>query len=187
MDFVVKSGRAVVYPIYKNTYERAAGGAPAGPNARRDIRIQGFKDFGRVLDYIETRVDLDRSKLAFFGASQGAGYAGIPLALDPRMKTAILQGGGLPSVSETDLPGEVRVLNFLPRVKIPVLMLNGKHDYFSPVEETQKPLFQFLGTPDRDKRHVLSDSGHSVPRADLIREILPWLDRYLGPVQRRGS
>lgn len=187
MDFVVRSGRAVVYPIYKNTYERAAGPGvvPPGPNARRDIRIQWFKDFGRVLDYIETRPDLDRNKLVFFGASQGAGYAGIPLALDSRMKTAILQGGGLPTVSESDLPSEVRMLNFLPRVRIPVLMLNGKHDFFNPVEESQKPLFEFLGTPAKDKRHVLSDSGHLVPRADLIREILPWLDRYLGPVTRR--
>ncbi len=185
MDFVVKSGRAVVYPIYKSTYERAEAAALRGPNAKRDIRIQWFKDFGRSLDYIETRRDLDRDKLVFFGASQGAGYAGIPLALDARMKTAILQGGGLPTVAEADLPGEVRVLNFLPRVRIPVLMLNGKHDFFSPVEEVQKPLFQFLGTPAKDKRHVLCDSGHSVPRADLIREILPWLDRYLGPVNRK--
>jgi hypothetical protein len=145
MDFVVKSGRAVVYPIYKSTYERATAGGPRGPNARRDIRIQWFKDFGRSLDYIETRRDLDRDKLVFFGASQGAGYAGIPLALDARMKTAILQGGGLPTVAEADLPGEVRVLNFLPRVRIPVLMLNGKHDFFNPVEEVQKPLFQFPG------------------------------------------
>jgi hypothetical protein len=26
--------------------------------------------------------------------------------------------------------------------------------------------------------------GHSVPRADMVKESLAWLDRYLGPVAK---
>jgi hypothetical protein len=42
-------------------------------------------------------------------------------------------------------------------------------------------LFDTLGTPAADKRHALFDYGHcSPPRADLLRETLVWLDRYVG-------
>jgi hypothetical protein len=44
-------------------------------------------------------------------------------------------------------------------------------------------MFRLLGTPGKDKRRVVFDSGHSVPRTELIKEVLPWLDRYLGPVK----
>jgi hypothetical protein len=40
-----------------------------------------------------------------------------------------------------------------------------------------------LGTPPAQKRHVVFDSGHvDFPRSELIREVLGWLDKYLGPV-----
>lgn len=39
-----------------------------------------------------------------------------------------------------------------------------------------------LGTPPAHKRYVLYEGGHNVPRPDLIKETLGWLDRYLGPV-----
>jgi hypothetical protein len=53
------------------------------------------------------------------------------------------------------------------------------------LEYAQKPLFNLLGTaPDR-KRHVVFHSGHVVlsqQRSQVVKEILDWLDRYLGPV-----
>jgi len=44
-------------------------------------------------------------------------------------------------------------------------------------------MFRLLGTPDKDKRHVVFDSGHVLPPDLLIKEVLDWLDRYLGPVR----
>ena len=38
------------------------------------------------------------------------------------------------------------------------------------------------GTPEADKRHVIFDTDHSIPRNAGIRETLDWLDKYLGPV-----
>jgi pimeloyl-ACP methyl ester carboxylesterase len=78
---------------------------------------------------------------------------------------------------------EVDPINFLPRVTVPVLMLNGKYDHFFPVETSQKPFYRLLGTPPDRKRYVVYEGGHSVPREKLISETLVWLDRYLGPVR----
>jgi hypothetical protein len=102
------------------------------------------------------------------------------LAVEDRFKAAILYSGGF-YLTKT-LP-EVDPINFAPRVRLPVLMLNGASDFFYPPETTQKPLFRLLGTPASDKRHVVFDAGHLLPRNEVIRETLDWLDRYLGPVK----
>ena len=64
-------------------------------------------------------------------------------------------------------------------------MLNGDDDVLFPVAASQEPLFSLLGTPLNDKRHVVFDSGHGLPFThanQISAEVLPWLDRYLGPV-----
>jgi hypothetical protein len=44
-------------------------------------------------------------------------------------------------------------------------------------------MFRLFGTPQKDKRHLLFETGHSILRNELIKETLNWLDRYLGPVK----
>jgi hypothetical protein len=69
------------------------------------------------------------------------------------------------------------------RVKAPVLMLNGKYDHFFPFETAIKPMFDLLGTPAQHKRNILYETGHTVPRNQLIKETLDWFDHYLGRVR----
>jgi dipeptidyl aminopeptidase/acylaminoacyl peptidase len=101
-------------------------------------------------------------------------------AVENRLKVVVLVGGGLSFVRTYP---EVDQLNFAPRVTAPVLMINGRSDFFFPVETAQEPLYRLLGTPEMDKRVALFDSGHVPLRNNVIRETLDWLDRYLGPVQ----
>ncbi|HEY7912218.1 MAG TPA: SUMF1/EgtB/PvdO family nonheme iron enzyme, partial [Blastocatellia bacterium] len=179
-DFLPRSGRALVYPVYKATYERQT--PPGGSSQFRDEIIQWSKDLGRTIDYLESRGDFDRDKVAYYGYSLGAGYALPIVALEPRLKTAILLTGGL--VPRVPHP-EVESLNFVPRIKVPVLLMGGRNDFILPVETSQAPLFRLLGTPAEHKRHVIFEgAGHVPPRIELIRETLGWLDRYLGPVGR---
>ena len=37
-------------------------------------------------------------------------------------------------------------------------------------------------TTAEDKKRMVFPGGHSVPRTEMMRESLQWLDRYLGPV-----
>ncbi len=80
---------------------------------------------------------------------------------------------------------EVDQINYVTRVRQPVLMLNGKFDAIEPVETAQRPLFDLLGTPKDQKKWVVFDDDHGLPnhRNELAREALAWLDRYVGPVQ----
>lgn len=76
-------------------------------------------------------------------------------------------------------------INFVPRSRIPVLMINGRYDYMLPLEISQRSLFRLLGAPEKDKRYVVIAGGHVTPMNEVIKETLDWLDRYLGPVQKR--
>jgi hypothetical protein len=62
-------------------------------------------------------------------------------------------------------------------------MLNGRFDFFLPEDKTQIPMFELLGAPANNKRRIVYDTGHNIPRPELIRESLVWLDRYLGPTR----
>ena len=182
-DFIIKSGRAVMVPLYKGTYERGDG-FPSAPShitsSYRDHVIDWSKDLGRSIDYLETRPDIDRSKLAYEGESWGAAMGAVLPAVEDRIKVCVLLN---PGFFPTNALPQADQLNFAPRVKVPVLMLDGRFDFLFPATTSQEPMFRLLGTPKEQKRRVLFDSGHDLPRAGLIKETLDWLDRYLGPVK----
>ncbi len=176
-DLVVESGRAFFHPIYKGMYERHLPEG-MGPKAERDLQIAWSRDLGRAIDYLETRQDIDRDRLAFYGVSVGADAGVIMTALEPRLKTGVFQGTGLSRGAEP----EASTANFAPRVRIPTLLLTGRYDFEAPLETSQRPLFALLGSAAADKRHAIFEGGHALPIADVAREMLPWLDRYLGRV-----
>ena len=182
LDFIIKSGRAVMFPVYKGTYERFNDyySQPKTSSFYRDNVIACFKDLGRSIDYLETRPDIDRNKLAYEGDSWGAAMGAIFPAMEDRFKALVLIGPGF--YMEKRFPAADQ-LNFAPRVRTPVLMLNGRFDFLFPTASSQEPMFRLLGTPHEHKRRVLYDTGHDdMPRTELIKETLNWLDRYLGPV-----
>ena len=183
-EFIVKDGRAVIVPVYKGVYERRDDLDTDMPNesvAYRDRVIQWYRDMGRAIDYLEVREDIDADRLAYFGVSWGGRMGVLMTAVEPRFDAAVFYVAGLKF--QRALP-EADPFNHVTRLKIPVLMLNGRYDMFFPLDTSQKPMYQLLGTPDEHKRHVVADGGHDVPRALLIRETLDWLDNYLGPVER---
>ena len=177
LAFLVKAGRALLFPMYQGMYERRPPKPPSGPNAVRDLVIQQVKDLHRSLDYLQTRPDIAADKIAFFGVSLGGNRSSIILAVEPRFKTAVLWSGGLPLVSYVP---EVDPINYATRVRTPVILLNGRDDFTFPIETSQQPLYRLLGTPEADKAHKLYDGGHVFPFSRMIKDSLDWLDKYLG-------
>ena len=153
VDFIIRSGRAFLYPVYKGTYERAT--SDNGTNAERELRIAWSRDLGRAIDYLETRPDIDRTRLAFYGVSAGADAGVILTALEPRLKTSVLQGAG---IGRRWAP-EMDALNYAPRVRMPTLMLNGRYDFEMPFETAQRPLFDPAGHPGQTARVL--EVGHA--------------------------
>ncbi len=183
VDWIVKSGRALLLPIYKATYERGDEMTSDYPEATafyKDHVIMWARDLGRAIDYVETRPDLDPGRIAYLGTSWGGMLGAILPAVEKRIRANVLYVAGL-SLHRT-LP-EVDAVHYVTRVTQPTLMLNGELDFFFPAETSQRPMFELLGTPLEHKRRITYPRGHTVPKIDLIRETLAWLERYLGPVE----
>jgi predicted esterase len=179
-DFVPRSGRVLVYPVYKGMYERRSAFERTG-NGWRDLVVMWSKDLGRALDYLETRADIDHRGIAFYGFSLGAEYGPVFTAVDQRFRASVLLAGGVRPQPSPEIAGR----NFAPRSRTPTLMINGRDDFIRPHDSSQRPLFRLLGAARDDKRHAVLDGGH-IPsdRHAIVREVLDWLDRYLGPVTR---
>jgi eukaryotic-like serine/threonine-protein kinase len=184
ISFFLQAGRAVLYPVMKGTHERRRGGEdwPDG-ESRENVawNVQLVQDVRRSVDYLVSRPDIDANRLAFCGFSWGGWMANLVLAVEDRFKTGIVHSGGL--VAGWRIRPEVDPINYVPHVRMPILMLHGRYDLQLPLESEGRPMFDLLGTPAPDKRLYLVDSDHWIPRPDLIRESLAWLDKYLGPVE----
>jgi eukaryotic-like serine/threonine-protein kinase len=184
VDFIVKSGRAVAFPIYRGTLARRIGNQRTRPMfgtaEYRDNAIYGVKDLRRTIDYLETRRDVDRDAIAFFGYSWGGVNGPVAMAQEPRIRVGVIQIGLLPPMEATP---EVDPINALPRVNVPILMFSGEFDPMVPAENARR-YFELIGSPPTKKRHVMAVGGHFIPRDLLIRETLAWLDAYLGRVSR---
>ncbi len=182
-EWIVRSGRAFVIPIYKSTHERSDSLRSDYADMSifyRDHVAMWVKDYRRTLDYLESRAEFDSTKFAYMGFSWGGLHGGMIPAIEPRIKASVLYVAGL--MMERARP-EADVFSFLPHVTSPVIMLNGRDDFFFPLETSQIPFFQKLGTPAADKRHLIYEGGHDVPRTELIKESLAWFDKYLGPAR----
>jgi predicted Ser/Thr protein kinase/predicted esterase len=182
VDYVIRSGRALLYPVYNGTYERAKR-ALVNNGSIQDLQmtIQRSKEVRRAVDYLVTRPDIDSTRLAYVGVSMGAAYGVIFTALEDRFRTAILLDGGF---FLGRAPKGRDQLDFAPHLLKPVLMINGKYDFsFSP-ERAQEPMFRLIGTDAAHKRRVVFDSPHDISQQKnaLSKEALAWLDQYLGRV-----
>ena len=71
------------------------------------------------------------------------------------------------------------MIHFAPRVKIPVLMLNGRYDILRRVEEGQDQLWKRLGAPPENKVRKIYETDHHAPRLERIKEVTAFLDKHL--------
>jgi len=190
LSFIVKNGRAALYPVYKGTMERSNSqlfqlifGTDFSSHLYTEYLIQLGKDFRRCVDYLESRQDIDSTKLAYYGVSWGGVMAPIILAIEERLKASVLLGGGFVT-NMTPPRAEANKINYVTRVKVPTLMINGSYDSLFPLEDAIVPMYDLLGTPDEHKVLKLYDTDHIPPKKEFIKETLAWLDKYLGPVEK---
>lgn len=180
--FIPRSGRVAVVPLFMGTFERddsafsITRSTPDTTTRYRDLVVQWVNDLRRTVDFLETRKDIRADRIGFHGGSWGGMNAPFVLAMEPRIKAAVLYSAGY---TRYKARAEVEPYNYTPRVHAPTLMLNGKFDTVFPYETSQLPFYNHLGTPVPDKRMVLSDQGHILTLDKAIPATLEWYDKYL--------
>ncbi len=180
--FIVRSGRVLVIPLLMGAYERddsafsITRSVPDTTAYHRDLTVEWIKDLRRTVDFLETRNDIRSDRIGYLGLSWGGEAAPIALSMEPRIKAAALYSAGYHAIMPR---AEVAKFNYSPRVHTPTLMLNGRYDTVFPYETSQVPFFNQLGTPARDKKMIVSETGHVLPMATVVKETLAWFDHYL--------
>ena len=180
LDFIIKSGRALIWPALKGSLNRMLDSSIAQPTTEDQIRqfremmVDWRVDTGRIIDYIEDRSDLNNNGINYLGMSYGAIFTPIVLLTEKRFKSAVFLSGGFSSTYPPHSDG----VFYLDTIKTPVLMLNGEQDFLIPVSD-QKVMYNGLGASEEDKKHILYKAGHwPLPRTQMIKETLTWLDKY---------
>jgi dienelactone hydrolase len=142
--------------------------------------IQVVQDVRRSIDYLETRPgEFQLDRLIYSGFSYGASHGAIVAAVENRFQAAVLINGGYQGLSNYSSRPEVDPYNFMSRVKIPVLMINGRYDAIFPVEVGQKPFLEHLGTPPEHKKLIHFKGGHGIPSDEAVQEMDKWLKAEL--------
>lgn len=188
-EVIVEGGRAVILPLYYGMNERYSGFTEMEGDAQagylREAVVTWRQEIGQVIDHLETRRDMDTSRLVAWGVSYGA-VLGLPaLAAEPRFKGMLLMFGGL---LPDKLPAIASAVNYLPRITVPVLMVNGRFDATFPHGTSQQSLFDHLGTPAELKEWYVYEGGHSTYEGELeagvILKSVNWLESRFGPTER---
>ena len=172
--FLLRSGFAIIRPIFKGTYERGYKEFPnyvaSESKIYSDQMIMMVKDYSRAIDYVEQQDDLS-NEIYYYGISWGGKLGPLFLANENRIKKAVWQVAGL-GARKTRPEGSP--LTFLSRVNKPVLMLNGIYDQYFPFETSQKPMYDLLPLKEPMKKMITYESAHSPPSSETSKEILKW-------------
>ena len=144
-----------------------------------DAFVKVVQDVRRTLDYLDTRPEeFAKDSYVYYGLSGGVVNAPIILSLEPRFRLAVLSLGGFRSTGKY-LP-QLDAVNFIRRVKIPVLHFYGQLDSVFPYETSVKPFLDMLGTADENKKPVEVPGGHTFLTSIQARDTIAFLNQRLG-------
>ena len=180
---LIRSGRAVFSVQLEGYVGRPRRPELAIPDTRSpeyvDYVVERIVEMRRGVDYLETRPDLDHTRMGFMAQSAGGGV-GLPLtAVEKRFRSTLFIGTGISPRTIGDAAAANRI-NFAPRITGPKLMLTGRYDEDTPLYESQ-PLYALLREP---KRQQMYDGGHAPPIDVMVPTMKKWFDETLGPVEQ---
>ena len=177
--YLLDEGYSIIIPVYYNTWDREKTIRDWWPNETEEYKntiIKIGKDFKRVIDFLETKENLDIKSLSYYGYSWGSVTSNILLAIDDRVKSAALCVGGLMLQKSRK---EIEAHLYLRRIKIPILHIVGKLDGIFEYEDSFLPWNKLIGTPKKDKLNiVLDNAGHGLPKDVIIENHLEFLKKY---------
>ncbi|HNR32765.1 MAG TPA: alpha/beta fold hydrolase [Candidatus Hydrogenedentes bacterium] len=190
----------VCFDQYMRGERRVRGNFLEMARAFRERSWKTIHDARRLIDYLQTRSDIDGDRVYLVGASYGAITGTALLAQEDRIKAAVLVVGGgnlrllakAPEVRR-ELPswllpfagpllafivGPAEPLRHAPKVSgIPILMQNGANDGVV-IPESGEALYAALGEPKEIRWYPINhpdreDKGEEVVK--MLQDGLEWL------------
>ena len=174
--YLIDEGYAIIHPVYHNTYSREKTHNTFWPNDSEKYKntiVKIGQDYKRSIDYIESRNDFNFENLSYFGYSWGSTTSNYLLAIDDRIKAAVLCVGGLMMQKSKK---EVEAHYYIRRIKTPILHIVGKEDGIFGFEESYKPWKELIGTPKNKLKLIeLENVGHGLPWDTIRKHHSNWI------------
>ena len=175
----IRAGRAI-FSVEQEGFigrPRPPGWVPPDPAEEEyvDLNFARVTEFRRGLDYLETRPDIDRARIAFFGISAGGGPGVFATALESRYRTVVFAGTGI-SIREKIYAPAANRIHFVSRIRAPKMMLQGRYDEDTALATEAEPMFNLLREP---KKLELHEGGHIAPREITVPVVSKWLDETM--------
>jgi eukaryotic-like serine/threonine-protein kinase len=181
---LIKSGRAVFAVVLEGYTERPFAPSYSLPDQStvefRKQMVNWITDLRLGVDYLETRDDLDKQKIAFLGISNGANLGLVLTAVETRYKTLLFESAGLEKDFRTRI-AETSPINFASQVRTQKLFINGRYDETFPYNTDVKPFNKLLRQPFR----MVTYPGGHIPTVEYFAPTANgWLDETLGNVAK---
>jgi dienelactone hydrolase len=163
---------------------------PGQGEAQYDFAIRGDYEVPvtAVIDYVETRRDLDTARIGIWGVSLGGYYAPRAAAHDKRIKACIALGGpfdwgaawdGLPeltreafrvrshSKTQDDARKNAATLSLVgvaQKITCPIFIVNGRNDRIVPASDAERLAREVKGPVElmmiEDGNHIANNRGY---------------------------
>jgi dienelactone hydrolase len=138
----------------------------------RDMMIQTTIEYRRAIDYLESRSEIDTSKIGIVGYSMGGIMIFHLSAVDPRVKVSV--AAVTPIITVPYLA--TSVYNFAPYINKPFLMLMGTKDIRNYTQTSAQWLSELI--PGKTRNLIFFDSEHMLP-VEWTNRATEWMEKYL--------
>lgn len=141
----------------------------------RDMIVQSVVEHRRAIDFLETRDDVDTSRIGVVGYSMGGMMTFLLTAMEPRVSTAVACVP--PLVREDHSP--VAMHNYAPRIETqPFLLLVAEEDAANTTPEEARRLHDLIASPTKEIGFY--EGGHLLPPA-WTQRARTWMEASLRP------
>lgn len=160
-------------------------------------QVRLIVDIRRAVDYLISRSDVDRNRIAYWGVSYGGAMGALVAGVEPRFKTLILTvaDGGLINhfTGPEDVNGmfdqqscdakrawinamlPIEPIRFIGLARAPLLMQSGRTDVLVPRGDAER----LQRVAPADKQVTWYDAGHGLP-PEAHTERVNWLREHIG-------
>ena len=154
-------------------------------------------DSMRAIDYLQSRPDVDASRIGVTGNSGGGLNTLYTAAIDPRVSVAAITGYTFEFNNWIKYAGAHGACSYLPGLREmewfeiagliaprPLLMLNGERDPIFPASGARRAgystraLYSLLGYGDRARLYLVPEQGHAYSRP-YREQMYGWMAKHL--------